>query len=376
MSTDLRTPILQFGTSRFLQAHFDLFVDEAMKDGQAVGPITVVQSTGNTARARRLDALCAPDGYTVQIRGLENGEPIDRGQRIGSVRRTLSTASDWDQIVDIAVNEAEYIVSNTGDAGFAPQPADNAAKFDQAMSYPAKLCLLLRARFAANATPITIFPMELVPDNGAVLKARILEIARNDPEDFHAWLSGQVIWANSLVDRIVSEPIDPAGAVAEPYALWAIERQPGLVAPCTHPCIKMVDDLGEIEALKLFILNLGHTWLANRWIDIAKGQPVSVVEFLSDPATRKALMEIYKTEVLPGFAKAGLEDAARAYLATTMDRFDNPFLDHQIGDIAQNHAQKVERRLQGFIEWARRHGDMSEKPGLTRIITEVSRHEP
>ena len=48
------TPILQFGTSRFLQAHVDLFLSE----GEAVlGPVTVVQSSGDAGRAGRLAAL-------------------------------------------------------------------------------------------------------------------------------------------------------------------------------------------------------------------------------------------------------------------------------------------------------------------------------
>ena len=72
-------------------------------------------------------------------------------------------------------------------------------------------------------------------------------------------------WANSLVDRIVSEPLAPAGAVAEPYALWAIEDQPGLVTPCRHPAIVVTNDLRPYLRLKLFILNLGHTYLAEVW---------------------------------------------------------------------------------------------------------------
>ena len=35
------TPILQFGTSRFLQAHADFFISEALAQGQALGPVTV-----------------------------------------------------------------------------------------------------------------------------------------------------------------------------------------------------------------------------------------------------------------------------------------------------------------------------------------------
>ena len=31
------TPIVQFGTSRFLQAHADLFISQALKKGEAPG---------------------------------------------------------------------------------------------------------------------------------------------------------------------------------------------------------------------------------------------------------------------------------------------------------------------------------------------------
>ena len=46
-------PILQFGTSRFLQAHADLFVSEAAQAKQALGNITIVQTTNSAQGAAR-----------------------------------------------------------------------------------------------------------------------------------------------------------------------------------------------------------------------------------------------------------------------------------------------------------------------------------
>ena len=56
--------ILQFGTSRFLQAHVDLFVHEAREDGQDVGPITIVKTTSGGERDQR----CGRSGRLAAIR--------------------------------------------------------------------------------------------------------------------------------------------------------------------------------------------------------------------------------------------------------------------------------------------------------------------
>ncbi|HHW32715.1 MAG TPA: mannitol dehydrogenase family protein [Paracoccus solventivorans] len=342
-----RTPILQFGTSRFLQAHADLFFAQA----EPPLAVTVVQSSGDAARAARLAALAAPGGYPVRIRGLERGRAVEQELRVDSVRRTLSTASDWPALERLFCEQVEIVISNTADAGYQPQPADLDPAPSQAMSFPAKLAHLLAARFHAGARPLQVMPLELVPENGRVLRARVLEILRGNgmPAAVADWVAG-LGFANSLVDRIVSEPLEPAGAVAEPYALWAIEAAPGIIAPCNHPAVQMVPDLEEIERLKLHILNLGHTALVDFWRR-SGARPGALVRELMDAPEGAALLALYDAEVIPGFAQKGREPQARAYLAATLDRLRNPFLDHRIEDIAQNHTQKAERRIAAFLDW-------------------------
>ncbi|MGY3439631.1 MULTISPECIES: mannitol dehydrogenase family protein [unclassified Marinovum] len=362
------TPILQFGTSRFLQAHADLFVSQAMEDGQDVGPITVVQSSGDPSRAARLAALVG--SYPVRIEGLVDGKRVQETLEVKSVARTLSTGSDWGKVAKIFMQEAQIILSNTGDAGYAPQACDGEPIFNQAMSYPAKLTHLLRLRFAAGAAPIQIMPMELIANNGAVLKARVMTLAQDDAPDFRTYLDRDVTWVNSLVDRIVSQPLDPAGAVAEPYALWAIEDQPGLILPCRHPAVKIVPSLAEIEALKLFVLNLGHTVLADRWRRKTGGDDVLVRHLVDDADEVATLLEVLTNEVRPALVAANLAETFDAYVVTTLERFSNPFLDHRIADIAQNHAQKVARRVEAMLDWATTQGDLSPKPILSAIVAQ------
>lgn len=369
----ITTPIVQFGTSRFLQAHVDLFVSEAIDEGTAIGAITVIQSSGDPSRAARLAALSSANGYPVVIRGLQDGLVVDREVRVNSIIRTFSTATDWQEIQRICVEEAEVILSNTADTGYNVADADRGKSFDQAMSYPAKLFHLLLARYHANARPIQIMPMELIVENGAVLRRRVLQLAQQNEceEAVLRYLSDDVIWVNSLVDRIVSEPIEPAGAVAEPYALWAVEQQQGLVLPCVHDAIRVVETLDDIEALKLFVLNLGHTYLVDRWQQTGASEQY-VREIMQNDEFLTDLKSLYEKEVLPAFVSAGLESDAIEYFRITQDRFANPFLDHRLSDIAQNHNEKIQRRISAFLVWALENNDMNPKPRLQKIVQRQS----
>jgi tagaturonate reductase len=359
----MRTPIVQFGTSRFLQAHADLFISDAMREGQAVGPVTVVQTTGASDRAGRLAAF---DGrpLPIVVRGLEDGRPVERTEYTTCLVRGLSAAGDWNEIERIVVEEASAIISNTGDSGY--RMADTETLGDGLpVSFPAKLTRLLAARWRKSGVPLTLFPTELVPDNGVVLRGLCAGIAERSglPPDFVDWLNGDCVFANSLVDRIVSTALEPAGAVTEPYALWAIERQDRLTVPLTHRNIRVVDDLKAIERLKLFLLNLPHTCLAERWLAEGRRRDETVREIVADPAIRAFLDALYDEELLPVFAAAGVAEAP-AYRATVIDRFRNPFLDHRLSDIIMNHRDKKERRVGGFIRWA---SEVAPDVRLTRL---------
>jgi tagaturonate reductase len=365
--------IIQFGTSRFLQAHVDLFVHEAREAGQQVGPITVVQASGSAERAGRVAAFSAPGGYPVIIRGVENGAPVERQVTVTSIDRGLSAVRDWLVLGGLFAHEADYIVSNMGDTGYDVAESDRGPQLLDGTvpaSFPGKLAALLHQRWRAGGRALTVLPCELVSRNGQVLRAAVLRLAEEAraPAAFLAWLGEGMIWADTLVDRIVSAPLEPVGAVAEPYAIWVIERRPGLVPPCEHPCILLADDLEPFERLKLHILNLGHTVLADLWQ--AEGRPAgeTVRAILADPAVRARLDAVYRDEVVPGFAARGMGGQAAEYVTTTLDRFLNPFLDHRIADIAQNHATKVERRIAAFLAWIAEGAHPPATPALDAVV--------
>jgi tagaturonate reductase len=359
-------PILQFGTSRFLQAHVDLFISEALAAGdagQALGGITVVQTTDSPASAERVAAFVSGDGYPVHIRGLRHGEPTDIRVTCRAVREALRADADWPRLLDAMASEVRVIISNTADRGYQLDQRDGSALIDDPLqvprSFPAKLLVLLHHRWRRlPEAPLSLFPCELIERNGDTLRELVAQLAREwqMPQEYIAWLREHCVWANSLVDRIVSESLHPVGAVAEPYALWAIERQDGLVLPCRHPAIVLTDDLERYERLKLFLLNAGHTYLAERWLRDGRAADETVLQAMHDPGMRAGLEALWHEEVLPLFEALGQLAEAEAYLVELRERLQNPYLVHRLADIAQNHAQKKQRRFTPVLALAEQLG--------------------
>lgn len=355
----MNAPILQFGTSRFLQAHVDLFVSQAMATGKALGGIAVVQTTRSAESAARVQALAQGGGYPVRVRGMRGGARVDELLHADAVREALTADADWPRVRVLAC-QAQVMLSNTGDSGYRLSAEDDASLVAQAervpRSFPAKLLVLLHARWRERPqAPLSIYPCELISRNGDTLRDIVVQLAAEWalPQAFMAYLQGPCIWANSLVDRIVSEALQPVGAVAEPYALWAIERQPGLVLPCEHEAVLLTDDLWHHERLKLLLLNLAHTYLAECWLTRGRPADQTVLQAMNDAPLRADVEALWAEEVLPLFDALGQRDEALDYLATLRDRLLNPFLAHRIADIAQNHEQKKQRRFAPAVALAR-----------------------
>lgn len=356
----MSNPILQFGTSRFLQAHVDFFVAQAAQrePSRALGKITVVQTTASAESRARIDALRADGRYPVRIRGRRHGETVDMTVQCDAISEALHANDDWQILRERVARDVQTIVSNTADTGYALFDDDTADLLDGRRTprgFAAKLAVLLHERYRAGGEPITLLPCELISHNGDTLRDLVAGIARDWHADdaFIEYLTERCVWVNSLVDRIVSEPIHPVGAIAEPYALWAIERKPGMTLPCEHEDIVVTDDLAHFERLKLLLLNLGHTMLVEMWMNEGGAPDMIVLDAMREAAYRDALEAVWEHEVLPVFDALGQHDTARAYLADVRDRFENPFLVHRLADIARNHDEKKERRLRPVIELAR-----------------------
>ena len=340
--------ILQFGGGNFLRGFADAFIDAGNRQGQAVGRVVVVQST----RSGVAEAINRQGGrYHVVVRGLRDGRPVDETEPIESLSRALDSAADWAAVRDVAASAALHtVLSNTTEAGLALDPADAARSATAPASFPAKLLDLLWHRYdQGHRGTLAMLPCELLPRNGERLRSLVLEQADRwaVPADVRAWLDGQCAWASSLVDRIVSGrpaehpllAVDPLLTAAEPFALWAVERDER-VPLFSHPAIERVADTAAYELRKVRILNGAHTAL------VAKAMPMGIVtvrEAVEHVEVGPWLRRLLADEVVPTI-DARVPDAA-GFVGTTLERFGNPYLDHKLTSIAINHAAKLRTRL-------------------------------
>lgn len=350
--------ILQFGTGRFLQAHVDLFLDEATKAGQRVGKVCVLQSSDQAEGIARAKAFNSQPSYPVRIEGIRDGSIVEDVRYVESIgcALTLADPDHWQQALQLVRGTPHTIISNTADRGYELTEHDHPDMYPPA-SFPAKLLLLLRERYAAGGLPLTILPCELINDNAKRLQNIVVDLGRNwgFADDLLTWIAEKCIWANTLVDRIVSEALDPIGAVAEPYALWAIQKVPGLNPPCVHPDIQVVDNLYPFEMLKLGILNFSHTFLVDLWLRQGQPNELNVVsEIVKNQDFSTKLQAVMQKEVLPVLREMLPDQDPDGYLQSVLERFANPFLKHRLADIAQNHEEKIQRRVHMIHELSRR----------------------
>lgn len=338
--------ILQFGAGNFLRAFADLFVEQANRTATPVGRIVVVQST-DSGRGDILNARGCR--YQVAVRGFSEGKVVDGLESVYSISRALAAATAWPEVLRFATSpDLRIVLSNTTEAGYALAADERPRGSGAPVSFPAKLADVLWTRWAAGLPGVTVLPCELHEQNAAKLRALVEQQARvwGAPEALLAWVAGECRWINTLVDRIVpgtpkDHPAlagDPLLISAEPFAFWAMETADA--SPIAHPAIVTAADISPYYLRKVRILNGAHTALV-AWA-MPKGFK-TVREAVQDPEIGAWLRRVLDEEIVP--VLAGRVDDPAGFARTTLERFLNPFLEHQLSAIALNHESKVAVRL-------------------------------
>ena len=365
--------VMQFGEGNFLRAFVDNFIDIANEKAGFNGKVVLVQpiAQGLTDLINRQEGL-----YTLYLRGSENGEKIDRKRVISAVSRCVNPYGDWESVLALARSaDLEIIVSNTTEAGIVH---DTESTFDQEppVSFPAKLTRVLYERYKAGQKGIVMLSCELIDNNGKELLKCVNQYIDDWKldGDFRRWVNEENIFCSTLVDRIVPGRIrdpkevealaeangyeDPLTDVGEVFGIWVIEGPEGLedrlpFKKAGVPVI-VVPDVTPYKKRKVRILNGAHTgfvlgaYLAG--YDIVR-------DCMHDDVIRGYMNRMLYEEVIPTLPldKKDLEEFARA----VQDRFNNPFVNHELMSISLNSTSKWRaRNMPTFLDYVKEKGTL------------------
>ena len=361
---DLPEKVLQFGTGVLLRGLPDYFIDKANKQGVFNGRIVVVKSTASGGT----DAFASQDGlFTLCVKGIENSKKTEETIINASISRVLSAAGEWREILKCAHNpEMQLVISNTTEVGIV-LTQDDISQSPPA-SFPGKLLAFLYERYKAFngsvESGMVIVPTELITGNGAKLREIVLELAEQNKleKPFIQWLASANHFCNSLVDRIVPGKLpaaeqssaeeklgykDDLMIMAEPFRLWAIESGSDKVKEVlsfsqVDKGVVITADIEKFKELKLRLLNGTHTFSSGLAVlaGFTTVKEAMANEHMSAYVRRLMMLEI--ATAIDGDIISYNE--ACAFANTVIDRFRNPFIDHQWLAITMNFTSKMRLR--------------------------------
>lgn len=366
--------VLQFGGGNFMRGFVDWMLDVYNKkeNGDFGVLLVATRGFGSYIDWQQQDGL-----YHILTRGYQNGQTVDSAALVSSVSRILNLKEEWDSYLKSAENPAfRFIFSNTTEAGIKFSTTDNFTDIPP-VEFPAKLTIWLYHRYqfynGAADKGCIIIPVELIDNNGDMLKKCILQNADNWNLDagFTNWIEQSNTFCNTLVDRIVPGIrenievewdkigfIDKAMTQGEAFHFFAIEA-PDFVQqelPLDKVGLNVVytNDLTPYRTRKVRILNGAHTAMV----------PVSylygietVKETVEHEVLSKFVQQCMFDEIIPTLDLP--DEELQQFANDVLDRFMNPFIRHELISISLNSISKFKTRiLPSILEYQHRNGEV------------------
>ena len=381
--------VLQFGEGNFLRAFVDYMIDIANESGDFNGDIVLVKPIEFGTLDRFHDQECQ---YTVQLRGIVDGEPKRINRIVTSVTDVVDAYGEYEKYAAYAkLDTLRFIVSNTTEAGIVYDDTDK-IELNPPKSYPGKLTKFLYERYrhfnGAADKGLVMLPVELIDDNGIHLKECVLKLAAlwNLEEGFTNWVNEACVFTSTLVDRIVTGyPRDEAEELCkefgyqdnlivtgEPFALWVIESAKDISEEFPLPKaglpVIFTDNQKPYKQRKVRILNGAHTsfvlasYLAGNDIVLESMQDELIFNFMK----KTIFEEVIPTLTLP---KQDLIDFANAVIT----RFNNPYVKHALLSISLNSVSKWRARcMPSFLGYIEKEGKLPDAEQEYNILDDAA----
>lgn len=364
---NLKPGIVHFGVGNFHRAHQAVYLDDLFGLGLDHDWAIVGAGVRPSDDAMR-EVLKAQDWLsTVVDQEADHSEARITACMIDYV--TISTDEGRNALMNYLVSPDIRIVSMTiTEGGYYIDPSSqhfdsahpeivaDSVNPDRPNTVFGLIVQALKLRKEAGVEPFTVMSCDNIPGNGHVTEDAVVGLAKiNDPE-LADWISANVAFPNSMVDRITPATGEREREIAardfgvedgwpvfcESFKQWVMEDNFPNGRPALHKVgVTFTDQVDAYEMMKIRILNGGHAAIAYPagLLDIH-----FVHEAMEHPLIRRYLEKLTKEEIIPEVPPVPntvLDD----YRVLIAERFANP----SIGDTIRRLCLDGSNRQPKFI---------------------------
>lgn len=221
---------------------------------------------------------------------------------------------------------------------------------------------------------LAIIPCELIDNNGEELYKVLTQLAEHVgyDKDFIKWMQTANHFTSTLVDRIVpGYPKNEIEAIREEcgyidnnvvkgeiFHLWVLKKEEHVqkVFPADSTGLNVIfaDDIKPYKQRKVKILNGSHTAM----VPVAYLCGIDTVgESVNDPTIGKYVRDFVFDEVNPTIDLP--QDQMVAFATSVIERYQNPYIRHELMSIALNSTTKFRTRLlPTLVDYVRINGKL------------------
>lgn len=360
--------IVHIGVGGFHRAHQALYLDNYLhQDPDSQWGICGVGLLEFDKRMR--DALHSQDClYTLVERSPER----DQARIIGSITQYLfapeqrqavidTLASPDIKIVTLTITEGGYyVVEGSGEFDVNhPTIQHDLQHPDQPVGVYGVLTAALDRRRQQGLKPFTVLSCDNLQGNGNIVRKMLTTFAEMQNPDLGGWITDQVAFPNSMVDRITPATTPPDidmvrdqfgiedafPVVAEPFIQWVVEDNFCNGRPDWERVgVQMTDDVHPYEMMKIRLLNTSHLLIG--YLGSLMGYTF-VHEAMADSLIRTATQKLMD-EVTPTLQPVSGIDLDH-YKHTLIERFSNPKIKDQLPRLCLNSSAKLPKWVLGSL---------------------------
>ena len=354
--------IMHFGPGAFFRSFVASLIDGVnQKDVENWGIIAVSLHSE--------DSFNKLAGQDFVFNALSMSSTKKRAQKISSISDFMVAKKDGQSVLDALLDEKIEIVSLTiTEKGYHYNSDKNELDFghqniiydlgnqESPKTAVGFIVTGLRDRYLNGKAPFTILSCDNLPNNGAVVKKIILDFAQKIDLSFAKWISKEVCFPSSMVDRITPATkdqdiinfaeeygvYDPALVVHEEFFQWVIEDKFSSAKPKFELAgIQMVSNVELHEKMKLRCLNGTHSALA--YLGYLAGLN-TIAECVSNDSMVNYIQYLWGKEIIPTLETPDGEDL-NDYCSELLERYQNTAIEHRTWQIAMDGSQKLPQRI-------------------------------